>query len=89
MGEDAASLETKVDRGASDEKENAKGVASSGEKGHSRNTPSTSASSNKSGHSNVNSMSHFGPMVTPSKSTPTPPPSDRPIFLTPSERFKR
>ncbi|ROT60617.1 putative protein aurora borealis [Penaeus vannamei] len=28
-------------------------------------------------------------MVTPSKSTPTPPPSDRPIFLTPSERFKR
>lgn len=92
MGEDVANLESKQDRGTAAEKENARGAtAAAGEKGNCRSMPSTStsSSSSKSSHSNVGSLSHFGPMVTPSKSTPTPPPSDRPIFLTPSERFKR
>lgn len=92
MGEDVANLESKQDRGTAAEKENARGAtAAAGEKGNCRSMPSTStsSSSSKSSHSNVASLSHFGPMVTPSKSTPTPPPSDRPIFLTPSERFKR
>lgn len=92
MGEDLATLEAKLDRGSALEKENAKGgAAASGEKGNCKSTPSTSTScsSSKISHGNVSSLSHFGPMVTPSKSTPTPPPSDRPIFLTPSERFKK